>query len=398
MRAKPNAGSHSWLNFRRIPARWKRATSQQEGFTVDHPIVILQSDDWGRTGIRDRQAWEQLCEAGVNLGERAYDFYSLETADDVAALVSLLARHRDSVGRPASLGMNFILANVDFGKVVKSAFSDIYLRNLFEGLPDGWERPGLFAAYQEGIMAGILSPALHGLTHFCCPAVRRHLQAFGKRGDLLRRFWTAGVPYIHWRMPWVGFEYWDLEDQRSFLSEDAQREAIHSAAECFMRFFSRSPRSACAPGYRANYATHKAWAAEGIRVAQNGTGGRVAPHWDDNGILHLYRTIDFEPVTDEHFDLAHCLRTADECFARGVPAIVSVHSINFHSTSQDFRSRTLKLLDQFLTILEAKYSNLLYLRDDELCDVIASGKLASSGKKIQIRSSGLVPVATGTGA
>src|ERR1700675_753518 len=93
-----------------------------EAFAFGRPLVVLQSDDWARVGVRDRQAWEELRASGVDLGERNYDFYSLETADDVAAIVSLLGRHRDSTGRPACLGMNFVLANVDFARVAADNF------------------------------------------------------------------------------------------------------------------------------------------------------------------------------------------------------------------------------------------------------------------------------------
>jgi len=367
---------------------WRRGRSllPVEGFAFGRPLVVLQSDDWGRVGVRDREGYEELRELGVNLGERSYDFYSLETAEDVAAIVSLLQRHRDSTGRPACLGMNFIVANVDFARVSANNFRQIYLRTLTEGLPDGWNRPGLFEAYREGIGAGVLSPALHGTTHFCRPAVERHLQDPGERGVLLRTLWKAGVPYIHWRMPWVGFEYWEPERpaEEDFLTSDVQGSLIDSAAENFARFFSKAPRSACAPGYRANESTHHAWARCGIRVAQNGPGSGLPPHFDGNGVLHLYRSMDFEPAAAQEFSVNACVRVAEDCFARGVPAIVSAHSINFHSTIKDFRSRTLGFLDEFLAALEAKHSDLLYVRDEDLYDLVDKGMFQSMQSAVRV--------------
>src|SRR5579863_10631472 len=81
-----------------------------EGFYFDRPIVMLQSDDWGRAGLRDRAGLEHLSAAGLVLGERPYDFYTLETAEDLAALRAVLRLHRDSAGRCPSLEMNFIVA------------------------------------------------------------------------------------------------------------------------------------------------------------------------------------------------------------------------------------------------------------------------------------------------
>jgi hypothetical protein len=374
------------LNILRRAWRRGRSFLPVDGFVFGRPLMVLQSDDWGRIGVRDREVLEELRDLGVNLGERSYDFYSLETAEDVAAVVALLQRHRDSTGRSACLEMNFIVANVDFAKVSANNFRRIYLRTLTEGLPDGWKRPGLFEAYREGISAGVLSPALHGTTHFCLPAVERHLNDPGERGVLLRTLWKAGVPYIHWRMPWVGFEYWDSDspDEEDFLTSSVQEGLIDSAVESYTRFFSKPPRSACAPGYRANRSTHEAWAKRGVRVAQNGPGTVLPPHFNGNGILHLYRSMDFEPAAGQEFSVDTCLRVAEDCFARGLPAIVSVHSINFHSTIKDFRSRTIGFLDEFLTAVEAKHPDLLYLRDEDLYDIVDKGTFQSMQSAVKV--------------
>ncbi len=367
---------------------WRRGRSllPVEGFAFGRPLVVLQSDDWGRVGIRDREMWNELRDLGLNLGERSYDFYSLETAEDVTAVISMLLRHRDSTGRSPCLGMNFIVANVDFAKVCSDNFRQIHLRSLADGLPDGWKRPGLFEAYREGISAGVLSPALHGTTHFCRPAVERHLNDQGECGDLLRTLWKAGVPYIHWRMPWIGFEYWESERQGEddFLASSVQENLIESAVEGFKALFSKAPRSACAPGYRANQSTHEAWARHGVQVAQNGPGSALPPHFDTNGVLHLYRSMDFEPCIVQDFSVDACHRVAEDCFARGLPAIVSVHSINFHSTLKDFRTHTVELLDQFLSALEAKHPDLLYVRDEDLYDLVDKGTLPAMESTVRV--------------
>ncbi len=357
-----------------------------EGFVFGRPLVVLQSDDWGRAGIRDNEGWRQVERVVPNLGERAYDFYSLETAEDVAATADMLSRHRDSSGRPACLGMNFVVANVDFQRVMADEFRQIHLRRLQAGLPDGWRRPGLLDAYREGTGAGVFSPALHGATHFCQQAVLRLLPDPGERGTLLRSLWKAGVPYIHWRMPWIGFEYWDPErpERERFLDAEFQAELIEFAKESFAEVFSASAVSACAPGYRSNEATHTAWAKSGIRVAQNGPGNLRPPHFDSSGLLHLYRAIDFEPATVAKFSLPACINNAEACFARGLPAVLSIHSINFHSTLRDFRNRTLALLDEFLSLLQSRNKDLLYVRDEDVCDLVEGGELRTGDSTVKV--------------
>ncbi len=228
-----------------------------EGFQFDRPIVVFQSDDWGRAGLRDREGLQQLAASGVVLGERPYDFYTLETAEDLAALRAVLRGHHDSVGRSPSLEMNFMVANLDlqkmdlekmdFGKLSAEGSQQIPLLPLAEGFPAGRNRPGPLEAYREGVQEGLFYPALHGMTHFCLPAVERDLADSAERGNLLRTLWKAGTPYIHWRMPWIGYEYWDPEaspDDR-FLPADTQRDLIGKAG-------ATSPN--CSPHCRARLA------------------------------------------------------------------------------------------------------------------------------------------------
>lgn len=381
-------------NFLGTAWQQRRALLTSDAFAFGRPLVVFQSDDWARVGVRDREGWEELKAAGVHLGERNYDFYSLETAEDVEAITALLLRHRDSTGRPACLGMNFLLANVDFSRVRADNFRQVYLRPLNEGLPEDWNRPGLLDAYHTGIGAGVLSPALHGTTHFCRGAVERYLRDPGDRGALLRTFWRAGVPYIHWRMPWVGFEYSDItkNGREVFLKSEVQERLISEAVTIFTKLFSKPPQSACAPGYRADRNTQAVWARHGVRVAQNGPSAR-APHFETNrdrngggqNLLHLYRTVDFEPSAGDEFSVDGCLRSVENSFARGVPAIISVHSINFQSMLKDFRAPTLKLLDEFLSALEAKYPDLLYVRDEDLYSLVETGRFESAQSTVSVR-------------
>lgn len=354
-------------------------------FHFDRPLVLLQSDDWGRVGLRDQEGFDQLTAAGINLGERPYDFYTMETAEDLTAVAALLKRHRDSNGRHPCIEMNFIVANLDFVKLQGSDGQFPFLP-LSEGLPGGWKRPGLIEAYSAGIGDGVFYPALHGITHVCRNALLR-AAADGGRNNLLRTLWKAGTPYIYWRMPWVGYEYWDPEQPESdrFLPRETQKLLIGDAVGAFAKLFSALPHSACAPGYRANDDTHRAWSQHGVRVAQNGPGRALPPYIGRHDMLQLTRTVSFEPAVDPEFSIEICLQQAERCFERGIPAIVSLHSINFHSTVRNFRSRTLEMLDQFFSGLESKHSDLIYLHDEDLRELIHTGGYRCSAGNVSMK-------------
>ena len=374
----------------RLRRAWERATttSTNDGLRFDRPLLLLQSDDWGRVGVRDREGWEELRTDGIQLGEKPYDFYSLETAEDLEGLRAVLSNHRDSVGRSPSVAMNFVMANVDFARSPDSAGASIPLLPLTEGLPGRWKRAGLFEAYRRGIKDGVFFPALHGLTHFCSQGVSRELRAEGERAELIRRMWRAQTPYIYWRMPWIGYEYWDpiLRPEARFLTAEDQRKAVFKAAEVYNAFFASAPRSACAPGYRANSDTKSAWFEAGVRVAQNGPKRLTAPYLDERGMLQTFRNIEMEPSIAAP-DIGVLLREAEECFHHGLPAVVSIHSINFHSTIRDFRTPTLALLDEFLRLIETRWPNLLYVHDDDLFQIVTEGFYTAQGTTVRVGAS-----------
>ena len=109
--------------FDSLKRRWhRRKQSPSQGFSFSRPVVLLHSDGWGRVGVRDREGYEQLRTIGIPLGQNPFDYYSLETSDDVIALRDLLKRHRDSTGRAACLAMNFLSANLDFQKTADAGF------------------------------------------------------------------------------------------------------------------------------------------------------------------------------------------------------------------------------------------------------------------------------------
>ena len=366
-----------------ILRRWFRNDGAQQGLAFSRPLVILQSDDWGRVGVRDRAGFELLRARGLRMGEHLYDLYSLETADDVHALAAVLNRHSDSMGRSPCLVMNFCTANLDFARMREQKFGEVRLLELSKGLPGSWSRPGLFGAYREGIDRGVFDPALHGTSHCCSAALSHALDEDGDRARLLRTLWDAETPYIFWRMPWIGYEYWNPGD-RNFIAAHHQRRLVKQACQNFFEMFGTKPFSACAPGYRSNVDTRRAWSGEGILVTENGTGnGFRRPHMDRFEILHLYRTIDFEP-SQRDLAIEKYLEIAGACFARGLPAIISMHSINFHSTIKDFRTSSLKALDQLLTAMEAKYPELLYVNNRDLYKIVSEGSFQGSAIKVKV--------------
>ena len=236
----------------------RRKDAARPSFIFSRPLVALHSDDWGRVGVRDSEGFELLRSRGLRLGERPYDFYTLETAEDVGALASLLQRHHDGTGRSPSVALNMCTANLDFEKMRAEGFRRPLLLPLQDGLPGKWSRPGLMDAYRAGAQQGVFIPALHGMTHYSPVAIENALSENGQRAELLRTLWEAEAPYIFWRMPWIGYEYWNPKRPRAgFLDRRTLERLIRQSGANFRGMFGAAPSSACAPGCRANSDTQK---------------------------------------------------------------------------------------------------------------------------------------------
>lgn len=363
--------------------------------SFSRPIIIFQSDDWGLAGIADKAGFDRLVrDHGLSPKASHLNYYSLETAADLGAIYGVLGAHRDSSGHHPILGCNFILANVDFPKVLAHSFEQLFLKPLHDGLPRPWERPGLLEAYREGVRRQYLYPGLHGVTHFCADRVKRLLREPSLRGNLLRNLFEIGTPLAYQVTPWVGFEFRD--EETGWLSFAEQQKAVVHAVELFRSTFGRQPLSACAPGYRANAATFRAWREAGIKVAQHGPGLKAPPFFGRHGLLHLHRQVSFEPaINPEYFTVERAFQDARRCVKAGQPVIICAHSVNFHSTLHNFRELTLERLDQLLRRLEHTFGDLLYLHDENLWEIAQKSQISRNGKTIAIevtRKPGFSPV------
>ncbi len=374
VRTKDNR--RAWQEF--LPVR---------GHYFSRPLVLLHSDDWGLVGIRDREGFEELKAGGWEIGNRPYDYYSFEKAEDLRLLFQVLLRHHDSVGRHPCLVFNFIVANVDFPRVLDSGFTKLHLISLDQGLPAPWKRPGLLQAYREGIDKGLIYPALHGVTHFCRGTAEKVIAGEEERKSILRTLYSASTPMIPQLTSWLGFEYREEGDHGTdgWLDFTSQVSLLEEGKRIFERLFGSSPLSACAPGYRANEDTLRAWKEIGIRVVQNGPGLGLPPYFDRHGLLHLHRNVPFEPfINSSGFDEEGILAATQGVLRSGNPAIVCTHSLNFQSTLKNQRDSTLEKLDRFLSFVEGHFVDLLYLNDFDLWRMIQDGAWEWCGQRVTI--------------
>jgi hypothetical protein len=351
-------------------------------FRFHRPVVLFHSDDWGLAGVPTPEVYALLRSQGMVVEANPWDSYSLEKAEDLSALYGILSRHHDIHGRCPAMVFSFVLANIDFPGMIKNGSDELLLQPLRNGIPDPWDRPGLIKAYREGIRTGFIYPSLHGNTHFNASTVSSILGSGGEYKQLLISLYREGTPQLYSKTPWLGFEYRAANGifARPWIPLGDQKKIIAQSVDEFEQTFGVQPISTCAPGYRANHDTWRAWAGQGFKVAQEGPGLEAGPYQDHDGLLHLPRTVSLEPALVRDRDcLSKALKQVHIAFDKGWPAVVCMHSINFQSAVVNYRDRSLKLLDQFLIHLEQHHKDLSYLHDGDMVGMVEKHLSSSHG-------------------
>ena len=291
------------------------------------PVILLQSDDWGRVGAPSVAVIDDLRSRHPRIGKSAWDFYGLETEEDLQKLGDTLAALRDADGRSACMTANFIMANADLGRMRSDGYKQLHLIDIADGFPPPWTE-NLLSAYRLAIKRGVFYPGLHGLTHFNIDALLDALTDTSSRGNLARDLTDRDVPYLASLTPEYNFALARRVPDERFMNEDEQARWIEAGVRSFVQAFGFAPRTACAPGYRANSTTYRLWAKFGVETAQiTGVGALLQLE----GVDLIQRNVFFEPVLKEGNAVSAALEMARTAVARGYPIVICSHSINYIS-------------------------------------------------------------------
>jgi O-antigen/teichoic acid export membrane protein len=326
------------------------------------PIVIIQSDDWGRVGIPSSIVIEELKAAGFHVGNSLWDQYGLETTDDVDQLTRVLTEFRDVDGHPACFTANFILANADLKAMAADHWREFKWKSIGDGFPEPWD-DHLVPAYRRAIDAGVFYAALHGFTHFNSPVMISALRDEEDLGRRARSLAERDIPYLRSMTPEYNFALASYDSLgEHFLSQAEQASWIEQGVRLFEEVFATTPVSTCAPGYRATDQTFSLFRRAGIAIVQD-TGGIIPT--DRNGLLFLSRNVSFEPVLSDDNLVELAIGQAKRAVAAAVPIIICSHSINYISRFINQAEFGRKALGRLLTALLAEFPNIRFANDAE---------------------------------
>jgi hypothetical protein len=288
---------------RPLAARWREPV-------LRHPILIIESDDWG---------------AGP-----------LQQADALRRISTLLQSIRDHSGRPALMTLGVILEVPDGPRIAASNCTEYHALPLSDTCFDG-----VRAAMQDGVKTGVFVPQLHGQCHYWSPAVMTAAQ----NDSTVRDWLTASEPASTEDLPSALQSCWvDASTLPSrALTPEAIRHAVAAEAADYRAVFGTTPQVAIATTFVWNDAVEAAWAQTGVEAII--TPGRRAtcrnaagkPGCEDATMLtgehslagqaYLVRDVYFEPA------LGHApQRLVEGLQARsrqGRACLVETHRFNF---------------------------------------------------------------------
>ena len=308
-------------------ARWREPV-------LRHPVLSIESDDWG---------------AGP-----------LQQADALTRLAAALKRIRDHSGRPAVMTLGVVLEVPDGARIADSGCTEYYALSLSQPCFDT-----VRAAIQSGIQAGVFAPQLHGQCHYWPPA----LLAAAQDDAAVRDWLTASEPAAtealpsHLQSRWV--------DASVLPSRAHPPAAIDQAAAAevagYQAILGSAPQVAVATTFVWNDRVEAAWAQAGVEViispgrratCRNAVGqpgcvdaAMLTGERSPSGQTYLVRDVYFEPVLGHAPQrLLHGLRTRTQ---QGRACLIETHRVNF-----------LEAPDASLAVLEAGLAAALAARPD----------------------------------
>jgi hypothetical protein len=349
---------------KRALVRLKRLYALTVALAPVRPVVLIQSDDWGRVGIHDPKALDRLRGRGLAVGASRWDYYGHENAEDLRLLGDVLVGTTDVDGRPACLTANLVMANADIRRMRSEGFGAFRFVPVTDGLPEPWAESSLLEQYRSLIAERVFYPGLHGFTHFSPEGMLRGWHDTGEYGERTRSLLIEDIPYLASVTPEFNFALLDRSDGTEVYADySVQRDWVGQGVQLFQEAFGYPPVTTCAPGYRCNDATFAAWADFGIRVVQ--TAGSIGVSESDR-LMVIERNVAFEPLLDDEQVVEKALSCMDKVVAAGWIPVICTHSINYISRYCAGRANSLQCLARLLREVKNRFPDMRFAHDADV--------------------------------
>lgn len=317
-----------WLFILLLFANPARAAWREP--VLRHPVLIIESDDWGPGPSSHAQALERL--------------------------MACLNQFRDGTGRAPVMTLGLTLALPDSEAIGAADFSNYHPRLITDPA-----YADILTAVQAGIRAGVFAPQLHGMAHYWPDALMA-----AARQDLTVRAWVLGGPGQETEVlpsplqsRWVDASVLPSRP----LPEREIESAVSDEVSLYRQVFGAMPIVVVPPTFVWTEVVEAAWTRQGVnalvtpgfRCTGRDSGGQprceATPlHNGQTGIgdiTYLVRDRYFEPAWGHRAEQG--LIALEDKTAQGRPCLLETHRFNFTGNEQaDALAELDKLLRQSL--------------------------------------------------
>lgn len=352
------------------------------GWRTRRQIVVIESDDWGAARIQDKRVFNELSARNPLLEYDLISRYdSLETNDDLEALLEVFGSVKDRNGRPAVLTADSIMANPDYDRIAASGYQQYFYEPFTRTLDRFPHSNRVEQLILQGRTAGIYHPQFHGREHV---NIRQWLTALQQgNADLLDAF-RHGV----FGIPFRG-EHKKRRNIVSALDFENPDEipALHAVLTDGMQLFEKHFGFRSASFIATTYVWHPdvepALREGGVRYLQGipyqyipnpgGAWYKKKFHYtgQQNNLQQTYlvRNVFFEPslVAKRHDWVGDCMKRIAMAFAWGKPAIICTHRVNFAGALEEKnRTENLAMFRELLNRMIQRWPALEFMSSDQL--------------------------------
>lgn len=365
--------------------RFKSSLFNIPGWHTPRKIIVFESDDWGSIRIPSKNTHDYLLNLGYPIDKSPYGKDSLESNEDLAALLDILSVFKNSNGQHPVFTINNIVANPNFKKIREANFNYYYYEPFSETYKKYPDHNKSLELIREGVRRNLFRPQLHGREHL---NIKRWINSL-KTGqpetvDLFNHN-MYGLPQFlsreHKRTLQRAFDYDTNDEQEAF------KDIINEATEIFREIWDYDSLSFIAPNFLWNDYIEKCLAKKNIKFLQ-GLRAQIVPalngkykvkyHFTGQknriGQIYLVRNCYFEPAFDKYKDwVDSCLSEISIAFRLRKPAILSTHRVNYiGGIDIENRNRGLKNLSTLLKAINTKWPEAEFMSTDQLGDCMLS--------------------------
>jgi len=361
------------------------------GWRSGKKYLIIESDDWGMVRMHSKEAYNHLLSKGYPVDKCAYNrFDTIESNDDLEALIQSFNGIKDCQGNSPVITMNNVVANPDSEKIIKSNYSEYHYEPFTKTLERYSNRDQVLNLYQQGIKQGIFSLEFHGREHF---NLNRWMQAIQSGNQALR-------DALDWGMFTVStanrtncrINYLDAFG-RAYQNElSSEQSIIEEGVELFREIWGKNPESFIAPCYIWHPDIERFIVDMGIKYIQGHHRQKIPKAGDrletekkfrytglrsKSGLLSIVRNVFFELSENPGKDLhSSAMNEVDIAFAMGKPAVVSIHRVNFMGNiDPKNRKENLKSIETFLRAVIKKHPEVQFISSSQLGRIVSGEKV-----------------------